>query len=252
MVVLTGFLLPTTALAGEGWVLKLQHTEAGMSQAEIRMEGDLIRASEEGMAQEVILGRDRMTVLDHNQKNFMVITYAQIEATLGPMMAIMKQSAERQRQSLLDAIDELEEGERAEVEAQLEEMGEGEGLRFEIEKSGKSEKVAGLPAERVLILEEGEPVAEVWVTGRISMDPVLRLAERFLPLVPTPSGGTSRYWDIADQLGGFPLKVVDRSAAEPRTLLLVTEASPVNFGEADWQPPAGYAESMMSLDSFGN
>ena len=84
MVVLTGFLLPTISLAGEGWLLKLQHTEAGMSQAEIRLEGDRIRASEEGMAQEVILGRDRMTVLDHNQKNYMVITYAQIEAEPAP------------------------------------------------------------------------------------------------------------------------------------------------------------------------
>lgn len=250
--VLAACLLPTTAVAGEGWLIKLQHTEAGMSQAEIRLEGDLIRARENGMAQEVILGREKMTVLDHNQKNYMVITYARIEATLGPMMAIMKQSKKKQRQSLLEAMEELEETERAGVEAQLDRMGRDEEFRFEVEKTGKSEDVAGLQADRVLILEDGEVVAEVWVTEAISMDPVVRLAKRLLALIPTPTGGTSRYWDTADQLGGFPLKVVDLSEAEPRVLLLVTEANRVSFSEADWQPPPGYAKSAMNLDFFGN
>ncbi len=252
LAVLAPCLLPTTAVAGKGWLIKLQHTEAGMSQAEIRLEGDRIRASEEGMAQEVILGREEMTVLDHNQKNYMVITYARIEATLGSMMAIMKHSKQRQRQSLLEAMEQLEEAERAEVEAQLEQMGRDEAFQFEVEKTGKSEEVAGVRAERVLILEDGEAVAEVWVTGEIPMDPVVRLAERLLPLVPASPGGTSRYWDIAGQLGGFPLKVVDLSEAEPRVLLLVTEANRVSFSEADWQPPPGYAKSAMSLDFFRN
>ena len=120
LLILASTALFGSAWAAEGWYVKLRHAEdPQVSFIELRMEGEKVRASADGQMQEVILDAEAFTVIDHGEKTFTRLTYAQIEATILPMIQAMQGAAEAERKELEAAVEELPPEERAEVEKQL-------------------------------------------------------------------------------------------------------------------------------------
>lgn len=250
LVVTLASLAATSARAGEGWSVRVRHVDGAASgDAQLWMEGDRIRAGQAGVSQEVILGREGITVLDHSGETYMVITYRQIENTLAPLMRSTKQASEEQRKELEAALEGLTPEERAEVEAQLGSLGEAEDVPdIRIEAADGSESIAGLSASKFVVSREERPVMEVWVTNRIPLDPLVSVSHRLAPLLDGLGGeGAAKHWRMLDTLPGFPLKAVDVSGKEPVEILRVTEAAERKFTDADFSAPAGYRKSMNWL-----
>ena len=249
LVVVLVSLAETSARAAEGWYIEIRHTDGRESgSAELRMEGDRIRAGEAGMLQEVILGTEGLTVLDHADESYMVITYKQIQTILGPFMRAMKEMSESQKQALEGAIEGLTPEERAEVEAQLGSLDGGEDSPvIQIKAVHETETIAGLSASKIVVSRDGQPVVEAWVTEKIPLDPFTRALNRLAPILGVLGGeGPAKYWNMLEELPGFPLKVVDLSGKEPAEILRVTEAAKQKFTDADFTVPPGFKNKVRN------
>jgi len=242
------------ARAETGWHLTFQ-AGPGNQVSEIRMSGANLRAGEAGSGREVIVGGDAFTVLDHRAKSYTVVTFAQIENTVLPMMKAIKDAAASQRKQLEGALDQLSPEERAKAEAQLDRMKDGDDggtSTVSLEGTGDTGKVAGLAARKMLAVQDGKPVAEVWVTDAIPTKTLRSLMDRFVDMVtqvaPPEEQGFLKAWP---DLEGFPVRVVDLTGDAPREVLLLTAAEPVDLPASTFQPPADYTKSALGLGAMG-
>lgn len=237
--------------AKEGWHLTFQAEPDGQV-SEIRMAGANLRAGEVGSPQEVIVGGDAFTVLDNQAHTYSVITFKQIETTVLPLMKLMKESAASQDQKLQGALDQLSPEERAKAEAVLREKKDASSHAVRLEGTSDKAKVAGLPARKMMAMQDGKAVAEVWVTDAIPTKPLRDLLNRFVDMfatvVPAEDSGFLQAWP---DLEGFPVRVVDLTGDTPKEVLLLTAAEPVDLPESTFRPPADYTKQAMGLGNLG-
>jgi hypothetical protein len=241
----------TPAQAGDGWHLTFQ-TGPDKAVSVIDMSGGNFRGSEAGSAQEVIVSQDAFTVLDNGARTYMVITFAQIETTLLPMLKAVKEAGDSQKEHLQDALDQLSPEERAKAEEQLQAADKDPEHSVTLEKTKESSKVAGLEARKMLALQGGKAVAEVWVTNAIPTEPMRRLAGRFMDmastLIPREETPFLKAWPDLD---GFPVRVVDLTGGTPHDLLTLTGAEAKDMPLETFLPPKGYTQSSMGLGGLG-
>lgn len=237
--------------AKEGWHLTFQAWPDGQV-SEVRMAGANLRAGEVGSPEELIVGGDAFTVLDHQAHTYSVITYRQIETTVLPLMRIMKGSAALQDERLQGALDQLSPEERAKAEAVLRDKKGASSQAVSLEGTSDKAKVAGLPARKMMAMQDGKAVAEVWVTDAIPSEPLRDLLNRFVDMItavaPVEEAGLLHAWP---DLEGFPVRVVDLTGDTPKELLLLTAAEPADLPDSTFQPPADYTKQSMWLGNLG-
>jgi len=240
---------PLPARAAPGWDLTFTHLDGERAaSARLRMEGDHIRASDPDSPQEVLVDDSAFTMIDHEKQTYMVVTFAQIETTLLPMMRAIQEMAAGQREALEEAMGELEEDERAEVEKDLAGLAGGD-VEVQFKDSGVTGQVAGLEARRLDVMKDDERVGEVWVTPEIPTGPIRSLATRFIDLLGEFMDETDGADLLASlpRLEAFPVRFVDLSEGTPREVMVLTGAKRASFQPADWALPAGYAQTLMNL-----
>lgn len=239
------------AWAGEGWHLTLAGTENGETRsAELRMDGDYLRAAEEDGAQEVIIDDLGFTVLDHANETYSTITFDQIETMLGAFKSMADNLDEQQKAQLREAMKSMPPEQRKQLEAQLGEE-EPDEQNIEIEKTGKTEKIAGLETRHMVVKRDGEPVAEAWVTDQIDTGSIRALMDRFSSMLGQVAGAEAKFMEQFKDLEGFPMRVVDLSEGDPQEVLLVTAAEKTTFSRSDFSPPAGYEKTEMPMGGMG-
>ncbi len=254
LVILAAGLLaaPLPVRAADGWHLKLTQTENGQDQpVEVRLQGDRIRMGIVGAPEEAIVDSQAITVLNHADRTYTVITYAQIEATLGMMADVVKNMQESQRQALKDAMKNLPPDQRERLERQIDGLsGRDQGPTVALEATGESATIAGLEASRLVGKLDGKPVVEVWTTPAIPVAPFLQVLDRLSDIAPQDTGIETRYLQALKGVQGFPLKVVELDKDAGATRIVTTEASNEDFPPGTFDPPAGYAKTAFDLKSL--
>jgi hypothetical protein len=256
VLVLFGLAGVRPAVAGvAGWSVQLVHADRDSTgTAELHIQGDRFRVSEEGNPQEAIVDSDGVTVVDLVHRTYTVVTYAQMEATLGMMAKVMEGVKETQRQALRDAMKSLPPDQKAQVEKQLASLGsstEGEAKDVKVTETQDKATIAGLAARKSVISLDGKPALEVWLTPAIPIDPVKQILTRLGKLAPDQAGIQARYVEALEKVDGFPLKVVDLDPDHGGTVMTVTEAVSRDFPDSEFAPPAGFEKTEFNLGDLG-
>jgi len=260
LLVLSGLLAvrPAPAAAASGWSVRLVHADGDSSgTAELHIQGDRFRVSEEGNPQEAIVDSKGVTVVDDAKRSYTVVTYEQMEATLGAMSKMVQGVQESQRKALEDAMKSLPPEQKAQVEKQLAALkgsssGAGESSGdVKVTATGDKATIAGLPARKSVVSLDGKPSMEIWLTPEIPVGPVKELLTRLGKLAPGQAGIQARYVEALEGVDGFPLKVVDLDPEHGGTVMTVTEAVSRDFPDSEFAPPAGFEKTAFDLGAMG-
>jgi hypothetical protein len=249
-------LIAAAAFAGEGWQLMVSLSEENaVQQAEIILDETHIRAKQAGGAQEVILDAEKITVLNHADKSFSILSFATLEQMMGGMRQMVKGMQEEQVRALEEAMAGMPEEQQATVRAQIEQIrsegsAETEPANLEIKKTGKSAEVAGLAVDHYEGFEDGKKVGEGWFTESIKTTVLMDILQRFRTMMPEQMAETDEFVDMMTGVNGFPMKIV---SFDEDGEMEVTKAEKIQVDESTWKAPADYkAKSMMEMGGMGN
>jgi len=124
--------------------------------------------------------------------------------------------------------------------------------RTELRKTNQQATVAGYPATRYDILEDGKAASEIWIAKGITAWRELdgKKLERFMAEMAKLAGcpgqgrrgtpGADRSWKLAGE--GYSVRTVDRSGG---TTVEVVKAESRAIPAAEFQPPAGFARKSL-------
>ena len=238
------------AAAGSGWRLAAAVAVPDSVQVvQVSLEGDRLRLAVPGESRELVLDPEAVLVVDHARRTFTRVSFEQLDNTLGLVADAMKQARRMQRKALAEALESASGDERARLQKQLDALGPGGPPPGEIrfEKTGRTTRIAGLAAERVLVLAGGEPQAVMWVAQEIPVEPLRAMLARLARLAPLQKQVAEWQVQVLLDVPGFPLRVAGLAHGEEEDFLRVTKAERADFDAAFFSPPAGYKEQPLDL-----
>ena len=235
--VLATLLLPLPVLAGAGWEVEFRATETGDDKAEsgvLRMDDDHVRvipAEEDG---EILMDPEGFTLVSHEDKAIYRLTFTQMEALMAGMSQMMDTMKDTREKMLEEARKSMTEEEVAELEAKLDaEMEtEEEGPEFTYDKQGDTETIAGLKADHYVVKEDGEKIADLWVTNEIPIEMIRGAVTRVIDIMPPALREKAEMVHAGVALPGFPLKVIHEEGT-----LEAVRAERGDFGADAWATP---------------
>lgn len=265
-VALASLLISVPALAGPGWDLKIEVSDEGeSSQAVVKLDATHLRGMAVGGNEEMILTEESITVIDHDEKAYMVIPFAMVEQMMGGMMQMAEGMKDAQIEALKSAMEGMDEDQRAEVEKQIAQLEKSGGMsddsasdvdQMELKASGKSADVAGLKTKHYDVLKNGDKVADAWFTTEIEFGLFRSLFDRFSKMMPEGSTqDIDAFFALLDQAEGVPVKLVsvEGTSDEDAFDFAVTSATKVDLGSQDFQPNKEYKmKSMMDAMKSGD
>lgn len=207
--------------AHAGWLIKQKQGQGPAGQMEmITYFGDeAIRTEQPGSNMAIIINlkTNRMYMLIHHKK-------AYIEVDIDQMNKAM--------------------------DAQRKMMGKEEksDVKITIDKTKKKETINGFPCQKVVVKDNGQPIADLWVSKKLS-DPELMKTYRKMQEVggPEGQGPNTSLAQAVKQIAeiGFPVKIVYHNKKGQTQESVVTEAKKKAFDAKQFTPPKGYTKTTM-------
>lgn len=247
-----------SARAADGWRLEVEAQDGGRVQRlSVLLDGEHLRAGEPGAAEEILLTQSDVTLLDHGQKSYTRLTFDVIERMLGGMMEMVRGMKESQIDALKEALDDLSEEDAAAVREQIARLEATSGAedaedRYSLEDAGETGTVAGLSAKKYAVLRNGRPAGEAWFTQEVPVALLRDVFLRFRRILPGEMKQGSPFFDVIDDLYGFPVKLVSSGTGGDLDRLEVVEAVAQETSAGDFLPGAEYEpKSLIDLEKSG-
>ena len=247
------FAFASPAGAGEGWVLSVEAVGGtGTRKAEILLDADHLRAREIGYDQEIVITREAITILDHGRRSYARLSLDMLERMLGGLVRLVRGMKSDQIEELREAMKDLppEPARRIEEEiARIQERSLPAG-RYRLEETGETGEVAGLPARKYRVTEAGRDTGEAWFTDRLPSDMVREVYGRLRGILPPEVKEQSVFYEILEDLPGFPVRLVGRAGDGVTERVEVTGVRRRDTSPRDFEPEPDYRqEGLVDLDS---
>ncbi len=250
--------LSTSAVAGVVYQIEVtDHQKAPPSSESIEtaVEGRLLKVQTSGGATggngEMIYNGDRreMVLVDHDTKSYSVIdekTMKELAEQIGQAMSMIEQ-----------ALANVPEGQRAQVEAMMKkkmpQLETAQRTKTELKQTGERSELHGYPCVKYVVLRDGRPIRELWVTdwknvegGDEVVDLFLEMSEFFQEMLDSlpklaDGGGADQAFEHMREMNGFPVvsrELDDDGSLESESSLLA--ATRRDLGPDAFEPPSGY------------
>jgi len=261
-------LLPLPAFAGA--VFEMEMTDHTKSPPQVRQVSTLVQGKDLKMELSEAQGpaksgmifhgeRQEIVVLDHGDKQYLVLDKAALQSLAGTVDAAMQQ--------LDSMLQNLPPEQRAQMEqmmkGKLGQAGKSEGEQPELKATGETKSIDGHACRKFEVLREGRKVREMWVTDWSNVEGGAEAIEAFeavgaffqelldsMPNLGKAMGGQALL-DSSDlqymqELNGVPLVSTELGrdgAVTVETRLRSSKRSSVEA--AAFEPPAGYTKQEM-------
>lgn len=228
-----------------------RHLKMGMASQGRGPQGDLIWRGD----------RREMVVVDHEERMYMVMDRASMEAMAGQVNSAMSQMQEALKNVPADQRAMVEKMMKQNMPEQAPSQNSARSARRdELKNTGERAKKAGYPCVKYEILSGGRKVRELWVTdwdniegGEESVEVYEDMADFFRELMDAmpkfgqdDSGMDDDFFAYLKELGGYP--VVDKEFADDGTLeseATLRSARRQDLDPDAFEPPSGYKRQEM-------
>lgn len=195
----------------------------------------------------VDLDAQTLTQVDYKERYYFTATVQEYVQTFrGAMSGVMKEMQE--------ALKGMSAEDRKVMEQMMPQQAQPDCRepRTELRKTGQQTTVAGYPATRYDLLEDGKAASELWIAKGITAWRELdgKKLERFMAQMAKLAGcpgqgrrvasGADQSWKLAGE--GYPVRTVERRGG---TMVEVVKAERRAIPAEEFQPPAGFARKSL-------
>jgi hypothetical protein len=253
-------LLLIPAAAAAGWVIV---DEAGHRTALSRGRLKIAPPDARGVSMVLDIGRARMWVADAERRLFWEGT---VEEYCQGMRGAMAGAMADMDKQMADAMKDLPPAQREQMQQMLRNLGGGRGEagpaapapRVTIEKTGETDRIAGLPVRKYRVLSDGRLYEDVWLTTDPALLRELELGRapdtfgRMSGCMASLAGGGPRP-EASEEFRtlyaeGWPLKVVyyGAGAGPGGAETTIAKVERQDIPEREFSTPAGYRAAPLS------
>lgn len=241
VVLLAAMLLSAAAAFSQGFAVQ-QKTSGGPLGTRAVMSSSyympkMIRVEATGEGNVMIFRLDKRVVYEiyQDEKSYAVSTFEEWEAR----MKQMSQKADAQMAALQKQMANMPEAQRKMMEKMMPGMKSGTGAsKPEVVNTDESKSIAGLPAKKYVVKDDGKEVMTVWATSAIKGYDAMKKDYEELTKEMTAQNfsGMTNFADAVKQIGGFPMEMTYANAIT----MSVTKLEQKNIPAAMFDVPAGY------------
>ncbi len=200
--------------AHAGWVLERTESDGKRTAgSKILLDKGLLRSDTDAMPVSVVFdwNRDKMYTLFHAKKMYM-------EQKLSVMSEQLK--------------------------AQAKMMSQKEGdPKVEVKQTEETQKISGFNCKKNVILENGKPIMEMWVTDELKDTGLMETFNRFFDITGVKSGGGDAILKgmKAGSENGFAMKMVTEARGQmPKITIVYSRIESQKLPVDTFLPPKGY------------
>jgi len=176
--------------------------------------------------------KELMWTIDHNDKSFTEVTFAQMKEGMQKMRSAMKQEMKDISPEERKMMEKL-------MGKKMGKMlgGDEGGFEISIKRTGKKKNIMGYSCEQVFLNMNDEPMMEMWITNKYSM------GNDFLKVYEKMGFMKGELPEDAKKIQGIPLATsmtIDMGMGKMESETKVTKLEKTSVSDREFEVPKGY------------